>query len=242
MALNPDVILASGFVKAMVDALSSSPTAGFANGRLYTRRDVTVPGQEGKRIIDVTWLSIEKRRRQFCPYQFKEDCAELDRPRNVFGADGAAPMFKREMLEDVRIGEDYYDPAFFSGKEDLDISWRARLFGWDCLYVPTAVAYHRRTFTPVDKRRSVPKAFRIASIRNRYLVMIRNDLLQLWLRDLPRILWYDFLILSHVILREPESLRAYFDVVRLLPLQLRKRREIMQRRRASVEEMAQWFV
>ena len=41
--------------------------------------------------------------------------------------------------------DEYLDENFYTHKEDHDISWRLRLAGWECWYVPRAVAYHART-------------------------------------------------------------------------------------------------
>ena len=62
----------------------------------------------------------------------------------MFGVCAAAALYRRAMLEDVRLGDDYFDSTFFVYLEDVDLDWRARLRGWKAYYVPDAVAEHER--------------------------------------------------------------------------------------------------
>ena len=68
---------------------------------------------------------------------------------------GAAALYRREMIDDVSEGDNFFDPDFFAYREDADVAWRAQLLGWRCLYVPGAVGYHVRTVVP-GNRRDVP--------------------------------------------------------------------------------------
>lgn len=59
-------------------------------------------------------------------------------PVEVFGACGAAAVYRRRMVEDMGL----LDETFRFGLEDTDYAWRARMRGWRCLYVPRAVVLH----------------------------------------------------------------------------------------------------
>jgi len=41
-----------------------------------------------------------------------------------------------------------FDPAFFLHGDDVDLSWRARLAGWELRHRPSAVCFHDRRLTP----------------------------------------------------------------------------------------------
>jgi GT2 family glycosyltransferase len=56
----------------------------------------------------------------------------------VFGACGAAFAIRRRVF-DALSG---FDEDFFMVYEDVDLSYRARLAGWTCLYVPAAMVKH----------------------------------------------------------------------------------------------------
>ena len=72
-----------------------------------------------------------------------EDTDSYMEEAHVLGACGAAAMYRRSMLEDVKVGGEYFDTDFFAFAEDLDLSLRARLRGHACVAVPGAVVYHR---------------------------------------------------------------------------------------------------
>ncbi|GMV34091.1 glycosyltransferase family 2 protein [Chloroflexi bacterium CFX5] len=59
-------------------------------------------------------------------------------PQEVFGACAAAAMYRREDF--LKAGG--FDEDYFSYFEDVDLSFRLRLAGGRCLYVPDAVVRH----------------------------------------------------------------------------------------------------
>ena len=44
----------------------------------------------------------------------------------IFGVSGAAPVYARRMIEDIRIEGQFFDESYFAYKEDVDVAWRAR--------------------------------------------------------------------------------------------------------------------
>ncbi len=240
LALNPDAYLSPTFLEELVAAIETRPDVGIAGGKLYSLRN-SKPDGESEPIIDMTWLDIEKKRRQVCYAQFERDRGQNSSPRFVFGIDGAATLLRRSMLEEIRIGQEYYDEDFFAGKEDLDISWRAQLYGWKCLYVPSAVGHHVRTFTSKDRRSDISESLRVSSVRNRYLLMTKNDLPMHLLRHLAHIALYEIKIMAYVLLREPSSVKGYAQALKLFPKAVKKRRIIMDRKRVADAYILQWF-
>ena len=99
---------------------------------------------------------------------------QFNRLQYVFGASGAAALYRRPMLEEVSLGGEYFDEDFFTYREDADLAWRAQLLGWKALYVPHAVASHERKVLP-ERRRSLPDVFNMHSVKNRFLLRIKNQ-------------------------------------------------------------------
>lgn len=232
MPLNPDVFLTPSYVEKMVRALDSHQDVGIVAGKMYV--------EEGSDILDGAGLAINKARRQYLRGHGQRDNGQFDSPEYVFGACGAAPLYRRAMLDDIELEGEYFDELFFAHKEDLDLSWRAQLYGWKCLYVPEVIAYHNRTFSP-SRRKQMPKAIRLHAVKNRYLPIIKNDLPALFLKHLAHILWYDIRILGYLALFERSSFQGIVRVFQLLPQILRRRKSIMQRKRVTDAYMAQWF-
>ena len=59
--------------------------------------------------------------------------------QEVFAACGGAALYRRQMIEEIG----FFDPNFFLLHEDTDLSFRARLAGWKCMYVHNAVVEHK---------------------------------------------------------------------------------------------------
>ena len=91
----------------------------------------------------------------------------------VFGATAAAALYRRAMIEDVSIGDEFFDPDFFVYREDADVAWRAQLLGWRCIYTPHARGYHVRNVLP-GNRRALPPAINMHSVKNRFLMRMKN--------------------------------------------------------------------
>ena len=240
LVLNQDAYLGPTFVEELVAAMEAHPDVGIAGGKLYSLRNAQ-GNSNNETTIDMTWLDLEKKRRQVCYAQSRPDSGECAGPRFVFAMDGAAMFLRRSMLEEIQFEQEWFDEDFFAGKEDLDISWRAQLCGWRCLYVPSAIGWHFRTFTSADRRSGIAEALKRNSIRNRYLLMMKNDLLPHFLRHLLHIAIYDLEILGYVLLRERSSLKGYAEALRFLPRALRKRRVTMSRKTVSADYILQWF-
>jgi hypothetical protein len=66
----------------------------------------------------------------------------FNREEEVFFGSGCCLMVRREMLEDVKMGDDYFDEGFFMYADDTDLGWRAALRGWRSIYAPDALVYH----------------------------------------------------------------------------------------------------
>lgn len=77
---------------------------------------------------------------------WQEDQGQYDRQEYIFSACGAAAAYRRVMLE--QIG--FLDKRFYFSCEDVDLGWRAQLAGWQVLYVPSAVVYHKLKATGGD--------------------------------------------------------------------------------------------
>ena len=91
----------------------------------------------------------------------------------VFGATAAAALYRREMIDDISIHGEFFDSDFFVYREDADVAWRAQLLGWSCLYTPHARGYHVRNVLP-GNRRALPAAINMHSVKNRFLMRIKN--------------------------------------------------------------------
>jgi len=155
------------------------------------------------------------------------DGPEFASMREVFGASGGAALYRRKMLEDV----DLFDEELVAYAEDLDLSFRAQLRGYRCLYVPTAMIYHRGSIT---YQRESPPAVYYGS-RNMLMVIIKSMPIGLLRRYWPRMLAAQVYQVVYFTLRGHSwaAMRGKMDALKRLRTTLAKRKAIMQTRRVS---------
>ncbi len=239
MLLNTDIFLTPDFLEHKVKALEYSDEVGSAEGKLLQIN----PDEDGfpdYKIFDSTGLALNRMRKNSDRGYGIEDVGQYDHEEFVFGPSGATPLYRREMLEDVRIDGEYFDSTFFIYREEVDLAWRAQIQGWKCRYTPKAVAYHVRGYSP-KSRKSMPEYLRQLQFRNRYLMLVKNESVRNLLFDLPYILLYEILQFGYVLTREPHLLKAYRQFFELCPEARRKRRIIASRKRVSDAYLRQWF-
>jgi GT2 family glycosyltransferase len=93
------------------------------------------------------------------------DHGQFDKRDEVLFPDAAAALYRRVMLDVIGL----FDETFFAYGDDADLGLRARLAGWKCTYVPSAVVYHEHSATAGEF--SPLKAFLIE--RNRIWVAVK---------------------------------------------------------------------
>jgi GT2 family glycosyltransferase len=149
-------------------------------------------------------------------------------PEGVFSACAGAVLYRRKMLNDIG----FFDEDFFIYDEDTDLSFRARLAAWKCVYVPGAIIYHVGSATTV--RLSDFHVYH--HTRNLEFVWIKNMPTSLMLRFAHHKLIQEFGSFGYLCLRHMKW-RAFFrakrDALKMVPMMLEKRKRIQARRRVS---------
>ena len=226
LLLNADCFLEPGFLAAARPHLDE-PGVGMVTPKLIR----TTGGLPGERLdaIDCVGMVVNRRRKNNLAGHGRPSLA-YDTAGPSFGPDGAAALYRRDLLDDVAIDGKPLDETFEKWAADVDLAWRAQILGWGCVYEPCAVAYHVRSYSP-STRAGVPERDRRIQFRNRYLMMVKNDTLQDLRRDLLGIAGYEIAALGYAVVRERHLLGGYRELRDLLPTARRQRREIQARRR-----------
>ncbi len=238
LTLNPDVLVQPGFVERLVEAGNLDARVGAVCGKLLRiASDFRIPIDPR---IDSTGIYFTPGLRHFDRGWNEPDDGRYPRAEYVFGTSAAAALYRREMIDDIALDDGFFDPDFFMYREDADVAWRSQLLGWQCLYTPGAVAYHVRSVVP-GARPSVPAILKMHSVKNRFLMRVKNMTGDLYRRHWLAATARDVLVIGGCLLLEPRSLPAFGRIARCLPRALAKRRQIMEHRRASDEYLASWF-
>ena len=240
LVLNPDCHLLPEYVERLLAALlEAGEDFGAATGMLIRARGHEIePAGE----IDSLGIRMTRSGRHLDSGQGSavEERKKDDRWFEVFGVSGAAGMFRMTFLRDVAIGGEAFDTDFFAYREDADLAWRGRLFGWKALCEPRAVAWHVRRVTP-EVRRSLPPEINMHSVKNRFLLRAKNEGAWLALRNAPFELSRDLVVLAAALSVERASWPAFRWLWRNRSRIVEKRREIQRRRRVGDRVLARWF-
>jgi len=228
LLLNPDAYLEPEYVSSLVAAMDGF---GMATGKLL---------QAESGLIDSKGIRMTRSGRHFDIDQGKPDSRQ-DGSREVFGVSGAAAMYRTTFIRDVTVAGEFLDEDFFAFREDADVAWRGRLFGWRAICVPEAVAHHVRTVTP-EKRRTLSAVINMHGVKNRFLLRLKNEGLYLALRNAPFELTRDLMVIIATLTIERTSLPALTWLWKNRRRIMEKRRAIQSRRRVSDRDLAGWFV
>ena len=238
LCLNPDVIVASDFVGRLLEAASAHPEAGAICGKLLRWNAVSEPHRT--RIIDSTGIYFTRNMRHLDRGAEEVDHGQYDGAQYVFGATGAAAMYRRSLIEDVSLDGEFFDEAFFSYREDADLAWRAQVMGWKCLYTPLAVAWHVRRVTP-ERREQLPLLINWHSVKNRFLMRGKNASGWLCRRLFWPVAWRDLMAVAYAVVRDRRLLSAIVYPWRVRDDVRHKRAFIQSRRKVSDRELIWWF-
>ena len=88
-----------------------------------------------------------------------------NKARKVFSANAAAAIYRRDVFDKIGL----FDPMHFAYLEDVDIGYRAKLYGYDNIYCPEAVVYHVGSGTSAEGNRYSAFKVRLAARNNVYL-------------------------------------------------------------------------
>jgi GT2 family glycosyltransferase len=238
LTLNPDVLLLKDFIRELVVAGTVDSKVGTVCGKLLSiSASFNLPDEQ---LVDSTGIYFTPTLRHLDRGSQEPDKGHYLNFEYVFGATAAAALYRRKMIEDISIGGEFFDSDFFVYREDADVAWRAQLMGWKCLYTPRACGYHVRSVLP-GKRHALPPEINMHSVKNRFLMRIKNITPALYRRSWFSITARDVLVVGACLLHEHSSLKAFAFVLRSWKRMLAKRREIMARRRAPDDYMASWF-
>jgi GT2 family glycosyltransferase len=234
LVLNPDTRLSPGFLDELLPAFED-PRVGIAAGKLV-RFD--------ERTLDSCGQSLARSRQPVDRGYGDSDRGQYDTDSEVFGACGAAALYRRAMLESIADpGEAYFDEAFFAFYEDLDLAWRARKAGWKAVYRHRAVGLHARggtsrlrgLLTRVAAMLGRSPAIRYHIVKNRYLTILRNDTLGDYFRCLPWIWGRDIATFLLLLFSSPSVLLSLWRRREIFTVALDKRRLDTSRARHEVD-------
>ena len=218
--LNNDTVAEPGWLAALLRGREAGGPNALASSRVVYLHDPRVIDSAGDGLL--RWGGAFKRHHGASVEVATES-------REVFGVCGAACVIPRPVFDELGG----FDEDFFASHEDVDLSYRARLLGYPCLYVADAIVRHHGSATL-----GRVSAFAVYhGQRNLEWMYLKNTPGSLLLRTMPGHLVYTAAAAVHFTrhgLLGP-FLRAKWAALAGLPGLLRKRAQVQRTRRVGAE-------
>ncbi len=228
--LNVDIELDPNCIKHLVRQMESDPSIGVCGPRLLSlndrRRIVSAGG-----LLDIFGFGMDRGLDEL-------DDGRFSRSEQVSFITGAVILVRRDAL----TAAGGWDIDTFTYAEDSDLCWRILLKGYKVVYEPTSIAFH---FHSPSMGRASPRKIYFMD-RNRLASMIKNYSLPTLVGVMPgwfvvaaaRIVYFSARGRTDIV---RASARAYIQVLRMLPLTLRKRMLVQTTRRIPDREILRHF-
>ena len=168
--LNNDTKADPDYVGELVRAMEASPKIFSVSSRMIQMYHPDLMDDAGDMYSILGWA-----------YQrgVGQPLERYDKPFKVFSACAGAAIYRRQVFEEIG----YFDEMHFAYLEDIDVGYRAKLYGYDNVYCPTARIFHVGSGTSGSKYNSFK--VKLAARNNVYLNYKNMPAGQLLLNALP---------------------------------------------------------
>ena len=216
--INNDAVPHAGWLENLLKALEGNPGAGMAASKMLLYDCPDIIDRAGDIYTTAGTALLNGR---------GETSHNFNNLAWVFGACAGAAVYRKRMLDDIGL----FDEDFFLVYEDVDLSFRAQLRGYRCIYVPDAIVYHKAGGSIGDDS---PISI-YYSHRNLEWVYIHNMPRKLVLRTILSHLIYDASAFFFFTVkgRSFEFVKAKWDALRGLKRALKKRKCIQDGRKVT---------
>ena len=127
--LNNDVELESGCVSNLLKCIEKDENIFAVSSKMVQYNDRNKMDDAGDEYTILGWT---------CKVGDGKSPDLYTSERETFSACAGAAIYRKDILDKLK----YFDENFFAYMEDVDISYRARIWGYKCVYCPEAVVYH----------------------------------------------------------------------------------------------------
>ena len=128
--LNNDVEVEKGFVLELEKAMDDNPKAFSGNAQMRMLKNPEYMDNAGDYYCALGWAYDYGKGKKAAP--------KYQKPRRIFASCGGAAIYRKEIFDQIGL----FDEKHFAYLEDIDIGYRARIYGYENIYVPNAIVYH----------------------------------------------------------------------------------------------------
>jgi len=172
LLLNNDTKVYPGFVRALEECLLNQDKIFSASAQVLVMQNPELIDDAGDYYCALGWAFARGKGKR------RED---YGKPGEIFAACGAAAIYRRSVLEQIGL----FDEGHFAYLEDIDLGYRARIFGYVNRYEPRAKLLHAGSAVSGSRH----NAFKVSlSSRNSIYLIWKNMPFLQHLLNLPFIL------------------------------------------------------
>jgi GT2 family glycosyltransferase len=218
--LNNDATVDKKWIAALAEVLDKNSAVGIVTSKILgaTQDFLDSTGESY-----TTWgLPYPRGRNEI-------ETAKYDKDTLVFGASGGASLYRVKMLEEIGL----FDDKFFAYYEDVDLSFRAQLYGWKVAYEPKAEVYHQISATTGK----IPGFATYQTMKNLPLLFWKNVPRGLLLKILVRfkLAYFSFYLSALTRGQGWPALKGLLRMLTLLPHAFYQRHKIQKNKKVSAD-------
>ena len=170
--LNNDTKVKAEFIKCLYEAIETRPQAFSVSAKMLMWDRPELIDDAGDRYCVFGWAFARGKGKPSELYHT---------PCEVFSACAGAAIYRRSVFDEIGL----FDVEHFAYMEDIDVGYRARIFGYRNYYEPRAEVIHYGSASSGSRYNEFKAS--LASANNVYVVWKNMPLLQ-WIINLPFLL------------------------------------------------------
>lgn len=129
LLLNNDTEIRKGFVENLLRTIKKSPRIFSVEAKMIQYGDQTMADSAGTYYNALGWAFARGR---------DESAEKYNKRCRTFAACGGAAIYRKAVFDEIG----YFDEKHFAYLEDIDVGYRARIYGYVNLYEPRAEVLH----------------------------------------------------------------------------------------------------
>lgn len=177
LLLNNDTIMETDFLEEILKEMKAHPKTFAVCSKMIQYHHPELIDDAGDEYSLMGWTRKRGDGKSVCQYMKSEA---------VFSACAGAALYRKSAFEEIG----YFDENFFAYMEDVDISYRARIYGYENRYCASAKIYHIGSATSGSRYNAFK--VRLAAQNNIYVPYKNMPLVQLILNS-------PFLIMGYLV-------------------------------------------
>ena len=172
LLLNNDTVVEKDFISQLMKAIEQDEHIFGVSSKMIAYQNHDIMDDAGDEYTVLGWA-----------YKIGDgkSVKQFTKEKKVFSACAGAALYRKKVFDEMGL----FDEDFFAYMEDVDVSYRARIYGYYNIYCPEAKVYHIGSATSGSKYNDFK--VRLAARNNVYVPYKNMPLLQLIL-NLPALM------------------------------------------------------